>query len=311
MKRYLVMIFVATVFCLSSILSDSSPLYAFNDAYISDPEKDSLKTVISDIPIDRFATPPRFVPEGFDQCSDSLQAMLNVLIHPDQPMQIPVSDDVMDYVKSGWSHWNKEISDTTVRKFVEVATHFDFIDHPKFEYFVAQIVHESGAQQYYRSTHKSKAGQLVVSSGNAVGITQITPTTAFHYLRYVVDSLDFTNFERLGASSIKQIQQKSYKTNSKGKRYICSETRKMINEWLTSETNNLILWGYITQHYLNQRGDNVDRVLVAYKDGSGYLNKYLKDGKSPSDHSYVKVIRNIKSKIDEEYEPELDATSSL
>jgi hypothetical protein len=179
--------------------------------------------------------------------------------------------------------YNENIDSSTTRKFMEVIEYFNLDTTNSIQdACISQICLESGAKQYFKN------GKLVVSSGNAVGISQITPTTAHHYLKKVLSLKEREEFAKLGASDFSFVDDNKRFTR---------DCRKKIIEWLSNIDNNIILWGYIMKHTLIVQKYNMTRALIEYKDGRGGLNGYIKEGNSISRHSYIVSIKGILKKF--------------
>jgi len=193
--------------------------------------------------------------------------------------------------------YNPEIKRETVRKFIDVIEHFKLDTAGKFtNHFIAQFVMESGAQQRYKSTHR-KRGRIVTSSGHAIGISQIVPTTAFTFLKLATKE-HREKLKEIGCSDFAFVDDyKLYYVNDKGKRHIHRKARKEIKQWLYDENNNIILWGYImSQHF--KKFKYIHYCFISYYGGQQYLKNYLKEGKYPSRHVYVVGINSIARTLD-------------
>jgi len=148
------------------------------------------------------------------------------------------------------------------------------------DWCVGQILLESGAKQYHQTGYP-KEGQLVRSSGGAICIAQILPSTAYGYLNKYVTTEDAIDMATLGCTPFDFIVADS-----------CSRTKgiNLSREWLKDETNNLILWGYIMRRKLNQR-PNILKVLITYNAGTKGMNTYVNNGGQLHNHKYVKGIK--------------------
>jgi hypothetical protein len=137
-----------------------------------------------------------------------------------------------------------------------------------------------------------------VSTGNAVGITQIVPTTAFHYLRNVVGKDNKDMFFELGATDYDFIfNYKRYDFVKDGKRIINQQGREEAKTWITNETNNLILWGFIMKHTLECNNNRIINTLIAYNIGGGGLTQYIKAGNDTNKHEYVVMVMSTKKRL--------------
>lgn len=190
-----------------------------------------------------------------------------------------VNNNEFNKVYKRFKLYNENIDSTTVNHFIEVVKHYRLdTTNTIYDACISQICLESGAKQFYKN------GTVVVSSGNAVGISQIIPTTAHHYLKKVITSEDSLNIMELGATDFSFINDK--------KRFT-SKCRKKIIKWLERPENNIILWGYIMKHTLIHRKYNITKTLVEYNIGGGGLNKFISEGNPPSSHHYVVMVRGI------------------
>ena len=190
------------------------------------------------------------------------------------------------YVFEKFQHYNKNIDTATVEKFIEVVEYFG-LDTTKsfFDICISQICVESGAKQYYDD------GSLVESSGNAVGISQIVPTTAFHYLRNIVGKNNIGIFADLGGTNYNFI----FEYDRFGP--VDSKAREEARVWTINETNNLILWGFIMKYTLHCNNNHMVNTLVAYNIGGGGLSNYIEEGNDTNKHEYVLMIMNSKSRL--------------
>jgi len=188
-------------------------------------------------------------------------------------------ENKITHVYNRFKYYNKNIGTNTVNKFVEVTNAFN-LDSTKllFDICISQICVESRVRQY------DENGKLIESGGNAIGITQIVPTTAHHYLRNIIKKSEYQLFRELGATDFSFIKtQPRYSMDSL--------QRAEVKKWLANETNNMVLWGYIMRHNLNKRGYTIYQTLVAYNEGNGYLLECIDNGNSVAKHKYVSMIK--------------------
>jgi|TARA_B110000259_G_C14008415_1_gene398732 hypothetical protein len=203
------------------------------------------------------------------QCEyDSIQDELDEIEHNE-----------FDRVYKRFKLYNKNIDTLTVNHFIKVVKLYGLdTTNTIYDACISQICLESGAKQFYAN------GNVVVSSGNAIGISQIIPTTAHHYLKKVISSEDSLKIMELGATDFSFVQDKKSFT---------SKCRKKVIKWLERPENNIILWGYIMKHTLILRRYNITKTLVEYNIGGGGLNRYIAEGNMPSGHHYVIMVRGI------------------
>lgn len=184
-----------------------------------------------------------------------------------------------DYVSNKFKIFNPDIENSTIRQFMKVMKHYNLdTTNTIYDACISQICLESGAKQ------KDKNGDVIVSSGHAVGITQITPTTAHHYLVNVLSDRDKKEMKKLGVTDSEFLgdAKKLDKSN-----------RKKLIKWLSNINNNITLWGYIMKHTLELQGYDLHSALIVYKDGGNGLSKYVSNGNSTSEHSYIVKITEI------------------
>lgn len=183
-----------------------------------------------------------------------------------------------DFVRSKFREFNPDIENSTIRQFMAVMKHYNLDTTNKiYEACISQICLESGAKQ------RDEKGKIIISSGGAVGITQITPTTAHHYLVNVLTDEDKKELTKLGGTD--------YGFLGDSKRL--GNNRKKLIEWLSNTNNNIILWGYIMRHTLKKQNYNLHNALVVYKDGGTALSRFIEKGNNTSKHGYVLKIIQI------------------
>lgn len=123
---------------------------------------------------------------------------------------------------------------------------------------------------------ESKGGHRNGNSKNVMGIGQITPETAFHYLMNKSTNKDIELIYSLKVDSFDFIYDNKDRYNLTNK----TVKLKMI-KWLSKEHNNIALWGFIMKKNL-QEHKTINKALLAYNGGG---NK-----------NYVKSIYMIKRK---------------
>jgi len=182
-----------------------------------------------------------------------------------------------NHVLNSMKKYNPDIKNETAKLFISVVEKFN-LDSTEylFNKCISQILKESGAQQYYASTHH-KAGQLVISSANAVGISQITLATCYDYLRKSYITGDSLILLTLGCEDFSFVRSNSYQN-----------VKEKLFNWLKNEKNNIILWGYIMRKSIIKRNGNLEYALIAYNGGPGHLIDFINKGLSPQSHSYIK-----------------------
>jgi len=188
-----------------------------------------------------------------------------------------------NFVFNSMKKYNPDIDKETVSLFISVTEKFN-LDSTEllFNTCLSQILKESGAQQYYCSTHP-KAGELVVSSSKAIGISQITIATCYDYLKSSYNSNDSLILLNLGCDDFSFIKNNDY-----------PDIKDNLFKWLKNEKNNIILWGYIMKKSLIKRNGNLKYALISYNRGPEYLIDFMTNGFKPESHNYVKQIKKIR-----------------
>lgn len=191
-----------------------------------------------------------------------------------------------NYIKPKIITFNNQADTNAIKLIAEVMHHYGLDKTKKrTNMFIGQILQESGANQFYRSGHPLE-GQLVVSVGGAIGITQITSYTAYCYMTKIISEEDKKEMRKLGCTDFKFVNKKGSVENK------LVEVRK----WLRNKDNNIILWGYIVNDIYTKIND-INKTLVAYNVGLGGLKTYLDSGCVASEHEYVINIKHKLSRI--------------
>lgn len=181
--------------------------------------------------------------------------------------------------------FNPKVNVVTVKRIAKVM-HYYGLDKTKnsTNMYVGQLLQESGANQYYAKGHPLE-GKLVVSSGGAIGVAQITPTTAMNYLSKIVSKNDANDMKKLGCTDFSFISRESGLKRLEG-----------VRKWLKNEKNNVVMWGFIISNMFNKNKD-INKTLVAYNAGLGGLKTYLDSGNVVTNHEYIISIKNKLSLI--------------
>jgi len=213
-----------------------------------------------------------------DKCVDSIPVPLgsvNVKQRIDNKLIEKFDGTNFDYVHPKFKAFNPNIDTTTTRFFVGVMSAYklDVTDYHR-QMYTGQILLESGAKQYYDD------GRLVVSSGGAIGFTQIIPSTCQWMLKTYADSNDINLIKTLGATDFTFVFDTEQSTSTKVAK---------CKEWLSNPVNNIIMWGFLTSKSLEKKGD-VDTQLVSYNMGDGGCRIYIRDGGVVCNHHYITGI---------------------
>lgn len=177
-----------------------------------------------------------------------------------------------------FGHYNKKLEASTVDNFMKVSKLYGFVeDDEVFLDCIHQICLESQAKQ---------------SAGNpsgAMGIGQITPTTAFDVL-HKMGAGEWNKMRAIGATSREWAVKGKYShtTDSISRPYINKELRSKAIRWLSDENNNLILWGHMMSK--NLASMNKDKAFLCYHMGRGGVERFK--GR-PSKHEYIVLMDKI------------------
>ena len=147
-------------------------------------------------------------PTTFDEAENYADSLFRVEVLPDTF----IIRDNFDFVYNRFNIFNPELDTSTVVKFNEICEFYGLDSTAQMlEWCVGQILLESGAKQYYETSHP-KEGQLVESYAGAIGISQIMPVTAHGYLTKKVSNSDATSMIELGAQSFEFISDTNCKS---------------------------------------------------------------------------------------------------
>jgi hypothetical protein len=146
--------------------------------------------------------------------------------------------------------------------------------------FISQICLESGAKH-------ADGGDLTLSKAHAIGITQIVPSTALLFLKGEIPNMDKNTLKNLGCTDYDFVNDDLSDKKLKSK----------LIDWLAVEENNLILWGFIMKYSIINNDYKINRALIEYNAGTGFLRRYIDAGNNVNEFSYVVMIRNIMNKF--------------
>lgn len=207
--------------------------------------------------------------------------MFSLFLKADKVQSITIDDELIEYFDIAFNtlkEYNPNIDSITVEKIVNTAYNYSLTnDSSIFKLCLGQLLVESNA------THKNiKTGRIIISSGGAIGICQITSSTAFEYLSKLANYDHLTILENLGCSSIDFITDSSFSRKTK-----ILKTK----EWLMKKTNNIAMWGLILNYNI-MNYNNINKALIAYNVGGGGLIDYIKNGKNLQKHKYITMINS-------------------
>ncbi len=223
-------------------------------------------------------TNPEINPSIAEEISDEVEC--DSLIE-DEPIEVYTTTTNFDYTYNRFKVFNPDLDSSTVILFNNVCSFYGLdTTEQMLEWCVGQILLESGAKQYYETKHP-KSGQLVESYAGAIGFSQIMPLTAHEYITKKISSGDASRMVELGAQPFDCILDST-----------CAkvEVVDMTKEWLSNETNNIILWGFIMRSKLDKR-PNILKVLVSYNSGTTGMINYVGSGGLLINHKYVRGIK--------------------
>lgn len=192
-------------------------------------------------------------------------------------------------IKKKFKKYNPEIKESTIKYFYRTCKKFDLNKSTRMIRILSnQITVESSAKHINRST-----GKITKSLGNALGITQITPTTAFYYLKNMEEDNRDSNKPDLlykmkfsDHSFVKRIKD-PYSIDRKGKKYVKGLARELTIKWLSNKKNNITLWGYIMNKKL-EKYNSIYLSLLSYNIGPGKLNSFIEKNKTVTNHPYIR-----------------------
>lgn len=189
------------------------------------------------------------------------------------------------FLKERLRIYNPNLSDKEISFIEDCMNRFDLVDYRSR--MVHQLCLESSASHTYPD------GKVKVSSGNAIGMSQIVPTTAFHLLKHEITKEERQLFYELGVENFDWVDNEDfkyswkYKINADGNKYkyyfVNSHNRKKVIKWLSVYENNVALWGYMMGKYKSNWG--YPKCFIAYADGAGVLKGL--DPKKLEEHHYI------------------------
>jgi hypothetical protein len=190
---------------------------------------------------------------------------------------VKVLPEKFDKVYNTFKSHNANIDSALVITFCEVSKLYKLDTNESiFNLLLGQILFESGARQY------SDNNLILISNTGAIGFGQVMKSTSLWYLENKITKVDSVIFNFIGASDFSFIN-KSYNNKIK-----CNLTK----DWLSCETNNILMWAKIMSDNLSKT--NLTKALIAYNVGNGGLHKYLRHGNNQDDHIY---FNQVKSKL--------------
>lgn len=197
--------------------------------------------------------------------------------HTHKVVSVDDRDRKISFVRDNFKVYNPTINDSRVNKFVDVLDMFELsVSDRLMAIYVAQICLESQAKHYINGkVNKSNSGVNI-----GIGFAQITPRTAFHYLKNKAKKGELV---KLGCGNYNFVK------NADSVELVHSE----LENWLSNYNNNVILWGYISKTILDSNSGNSKLALIEYNDGRTGMRRYIKTGKSANSHEYVIAINKI------------------
>lgn len=185
--------------------------------------------------------------------------------------------DSFDYVFNRFKVYNSDVDTNTVLLFIKSVDYYDLNKKGILEMLVGQILLESNARHVYASNH-ANAGQVIRGTSGEVGISQIMPTTALHYLQRIAED-DYSLYD-FGVSDY------SFANNDD----LTKEVKLNLTiKWLSRIENNFALWGLIMREGLESNG--ILEAFVIYNAGKGGLNRHISSNGTISNHKYLVGIK--------------------
>jgi len=207
----------------------------------------------------------------FNNQAQKIDNYSNLFTEKDSLYQIEISN-----TKNKFHKVNNTVSDSFVIVFNSVLKTFDLEKNK--DLFIAQILVESKACQFYPDGHKN-AGKVLTGSSGEKGICQILPGAAFNIMK-LISYEDKKKMILLGATDFSNIK-----------------TIEQTKIWLSNTNNNIILYGFIMRYFMNYYNNNVKKSVVAYNTGQPGLKQYLDTGATVEKHHYYKALSLMKSKL--------------
>lgn len=190
----------------------------------------------------------------------------------------------IEKIKPMFKIYNPNIEDEVLEDLVIVMSHFDLdTNYNTQKLFISQILKESSGKHM-------KNGKLLTSSAGALGICQIKPSTAFHYLKYKITPEEKEQLYSIGVENFDWISDYDMENSVIPKRAI-----KKVTNWLKEEKNSFAIWAYMSQKNTNEFG--IENAFVVYNLGKTGWKNYKKSGGKAHKHPYVKGIKKIFAKI--------------
>ena len=183
-----------------------------------------------------------------------------------------------NYVFDRFKVYNNDVDTNAIILFIKSVDYYELNKKEIFDMLVGQILLESNAKHVYPSG-QANAGQVIRGSSGAVGISQIMPTTALHYLQRIAE--DDRILYDLGVSDYSFVNRNDLTKDVK---------LNMTIEWLSRIENNFALWGLIMRDGLKSNG--VVEAFVIYNAGKGGLNRHISLNGTISGHKYLVGINN-------------------
>lgn len=169
-----------------------------------------------------------------------------------------------------FKHYNSNINDSIINTFNLIIDLFELNEHK--EKLIAQICLESSANHFNKDS-------VLKSSGNALGIAQITPYTAELFIENIFKYNDTILFKIMNYNNILEADK--------------DKKRELIINLLSNLTNNLYIYGYMMKYQLDRYKD-IDIALCVYAYGDNFVLK--SDNINELDYlTKINEILNIKS----------------
>ncbi len=185
-------------------------------------------------------------------------------------------DPLVQDVDTAFRVYNPDVSDEVVEQFVKVIHKFKLREHASL--------------CIYHVCLESSVDPDAQSPTGAIGLCQITPTTAFEVLHKMPEQ-DRKLLYDLGVDDFDWAIKGHYSMNGDSP-FIANSLRKKAIRWLKVPDNNMALWGYIMSGYLKEMDPH--KAFLSYRMGEGGARQYKGEAGS---HPYIKGLYKVEATI--------------
>jgi len=185
-------------------------------------------------------------------------------------------DPIVQEVDTAFHVYNPAVPEDVVDKFVEVIYKFKLREHASL--------------CIYHVCLESSVDPDAQSPTGAIGLCQITPTTAFDVLHKMPEE-DRKMLYDLGVDDFDWAINGHYSMNGDSP-FIANPLRKKAIKWLKVPDNNMALWGYIMSGYLSEMGPH--EAFLSYRMGLGGARQYKGNVDA---HPYIRGLYKVEATI--------------